>query len=65
MGLNRVGSEIQHEKTIPSQANARIPEALDRLIDLYVALNKQDEVAKWQAERAKYPEVAPPLREKK
>jgi hypothetical protein len=57
-----------HEKTIPSQGNTRIPEALDRLIELYTATNKPDEVRKWQAERAKYPtpkEVAPPPKEKK
>jgi serine/threonine protein kinase/lipopolysaccharide biosynthesis regulator YciM len=33
----------------------RLPEALDRLIELYTALNKPDEAKKWQAERAKYP----------
>jgi hypothetical protein len=51
------------EKSIPPQGSTRIPEAVDRLIDLYTATNKPDEVKKWQAERAKYPtpkEVAPP-----
>jgi hypothetical protein len=45
------------EKTIPQQGGAelRIPAALDRLIELYTALNKPDEAKKWQAERAKYP----------
>jgi serine/threonine-protein kinase len=43
----------------------RIPEALDRLIELYTAINKPDEAKKWQAERAKYPDIAPPPREKK
>jgi hypothetical protein len=33
----------------------RIPEALDRLIKLYTATDKLDEVKKWRAERAKYP----------
>lgn len=33
------------------------PEALDRLIELYTATNKPDEVKKWQGERAKYPEA--------
>jgi hypothetical protein len=42
------------EKTIPPQGRARIPEALDRLIALYTALDKPDEVKKWQAERAKF-----------
>jgi hypothetical protein len=31
----------------------------------YTATNKPDEVKKWQAERAKYPDVASPPREKK
>ena len=47
----------------------RTPEAIDRPIKLYIATNKQDEVKKWQAERAKYPPaplpVAPMPREKK
>ena len=42
-------------KTIPPQAATRIPEALDRLIELYTATNKPDEAKKWQIERAKYP----------
>jgi eukaryotic-like serine/threonine-protein kinase len=56
------------EKSIPSQAANLIPEALDRLIELYTATNKPEEVKKYQAERAKYPtqnEVAPIPREKK
>jgi serine/threonine protein kinase/tetratricopeptide (TPR) repeat protein len=55
----------QREKTIPPQAVSRIVEALDRLIDLSTATNKPEEVKKWQAERAKYPESAPPHEEKK
>ena len=47
------------EKTIPELGKIRIPEALDRLIDLSVATNKPDDVKKWRAERAKYPLVAP------
>ena len=47
------------EKTIPPQATIRIPESLDRLIELTTATNKPDEVKKWQAERAKYPEAKP------
>ena len=50
------------EKTIPPQAATRIPESIDRLIELYTATEKPDEAAKWRAERAKYPEVAPPPR---
>jgi tetratricopeptide (TPR) repeat protein len=45
----------QREKTIPPQAGTRIPEALDRLIELYTALNKPDQAKKWRAQRAKYP----------
>jgi len=54
----------QREKLIPKRGATRIPEALDRLIELSTATNKLDEVKKWQAERAKYPaELAPPPRE--
>ena len=49
----------QREKAIPTQAKTRVPEALDRLVELYTANNKPDEVKKWQAERAKYPETKP------
>jgi hypothetical protein len=41
-------------KAIPPQGATRIPEALDRLIELSTATNKPDETKKWQAERAKY-----------
>jgi tetratricopeptide (TPR) repeat protein len=41
------------EKTIPPQGRARIPEALDRLIAFYTAVDKPEEVKKWQTERAK------------
>jgi hypothetical protein len=34
--------------------------APDRLIELYTATKKPEEVKKWRTERAKYPEVAPP-----
>jgi hypothetical protein len=43
----------------------RIPEAIDRLIELYTATNRPEEAAKWRTERAKYPFVAPPPREVK
>jgi eukaryotic-like serine/threonine-protein kinase len=42
------------EKTIPPQGATRIPEAIDRLVELYTATNKPQEVAKWKSERAKY-----------
>jgi hypothetical protein len=53
------------EKDIPPPAATRIPEALDRLVELYTATNKPDEVKKYQELRAKYPtpkEVLPPPR---
>ena len=53
------------EKAIPPQAATRLPEANERLIELYAAWGKPDEAAKWRAERAKYPFVAPPPRAKK
>jgi len=53
------------EKTIPPQAGARIPEALDRLIELYTATDRPGEAKKWRTERAKYPNVASPPQEKK
>ena len=49
------------EKTIPPQANTRVPEALDRLIGLYTATDKSDEAKKWRAERAKYPSPRAPM----
>jgi eukaryotic-like serine/threonine-protein kinase len=42
------------EKAIPRQSSTRLPEALDRLIELSTATNRPEEVKKWQAERAKY-----------
>ena len=53
------------EKVIPPQADTRIPEALDPLIELYTATDRPEEAKKWRAERAKYPNLAPPPREKK
>ena len=55
----------QREATIPEPAKVRLPEALDRLIDLSTATNKPDDVKKWQAERAKYPQAASAPGEKK
>jgi serine/threonine protein kinase/tetratricopeptide (TPR) repeat protein len=55
------------EQTIPKSGGGelRIPEALDRLIELYTALNKPDVAKKWQAERAKYPQGNPKTLEKR
>jgi tetratricopeptide (TPR) repeat protein len=47
------------EKAIPPQASARIPEALERLIEFYTVTDQPDEVKKWRTECAKYPFVAP------
>jgi tetratricopeptide (TPR) repeat protein len=47
----------QREATIPKAADTAIPQALDRLIQLYTETNRPDDVKKWQAERAKYPEA--------
>ena len=54
----------QREKTIPKGGENRIPEALDRLIELYTATNKPDEAKKWRAERAKYPTTTPKPKKK-
>lgn len=47
----------QREETIPKDGGGalRIPQALDRLIGLYQALNRPDEVKKYQELRAAYP----------
>jgi hypothetical protein len=55
----------RREKKIPSPGATRIPEALDRLIELSAATNKPDEAKKWQAERAKYPAEKSPPKENK
>jgi serine/threonine-protein kinase len=55
---------MRPEKTIPPSSAIRLPNAVDRLIELYTATNKPDEVKKWRAERAKYPEAAPPKQQK-
>ena len=38
----------QREKTIPPQGRFRIPEAIERLAQLYEATGKKDEAAKWR-----------------
>jgi len=56
----------EREKTIPPPGKIRLPEALDRLIELSVATGKPEDARRWRAERAKYPaEQAPPPREKR
>jgi tetratricopeptide (TPR) repeat protein len=50
----------RHDDKVPRK---RLFDAADRLVELYIALDNQDEVAKWQAERAKYAEKGPSPRE--
>ena len=40
----------QREKTIPEQGKVRIPEAIERLVQLYEATGKKDDAAKWRKE---------------
>lgn len=40
----------EREKTIPTLGMDRLPEAVDRLVQLYTEIAKKDELAKWQAE---------------
>ena len=40
----------QREKTIPPQGKVRIPEAIERLVQLYEAMGKKDDAAKWRKE---------------
>jgi hypothetical protein len=44
----------QREKTIPPQAKVRLPEAVERLVQLYEATGKKDEAAKWRTEQERY-----------
>jgi serine/threonine-protein kinase len=46
----------KRKKAIPPPGQVRLPEAADRLIELYTATNNSAELEKWRAERAKYPE---------
>ncbi len=40
----------QREKTIPPPGKVRIPEAVERLVQLYEAMDKKDDAAKWRKE---------------
>ena len=53
----------EREKTIPKEGGGeyRIPEALSRLIALYTATDKPDEVKKYKELRAKYPPPVAPM----
>jgi non-specific serine/threonine protein kinase/serine/threonine-protein kinase len=53
----------EREAKIPAPGKPRLPEAADRLVELYTALDKPEETTRWRAARAKYdPEPAPPPR---
>ncbi|MFO0959390.1 MAG: tetratricopeptide repeat protein [Isosphaeraceae bacterium] len=53
------------EAMIPEAAKVRLSEAIDRLVGLYTAMGKDDEVRRWQSERSNYPEAGPMPAEKK
>jgi hypothetical protein len=50
----------QREKMIPAQGRIRLPEAVERLVQLYEATGKKDEAAKRQAELQKLKPSAKP-----
>jgi hypothetical protein len=55
----------EREKTIPPQGKPRLPEAAERLVQLYEATGKKDEAAKWRKELFAGAEQLPPPREEK
>jgi non-specific serine/threonine protein kinase/serine/threonine-protein kinase len=55
----------EREAKIPANARRSLPDAVERLVQLYDAWDRPEEAKKWRAERAKYPNLAPPPREKK
>ena len=68
MGAAEVGQfldSVARTEQDPVPAIAASRDALDRPFQFSTATNKPDEVKKWQAERAKYPEAAPVSGEKK
>jgi eukaryotic-like serine/threonine-protein kinase len=40
----------RQRKTIPPEGKTRLPEAIERLVQLYDATDKKDEAAKWRTE---------------
>jgi hypothetical protein len=54
---------IERQSQIPSNSKARIVEAVDRLIELYIATGKPEKAAAWRAKRP--PEIGPAPREVK
>lgn len=55
----------QRESNTPPEAATSILEALDRLVELYTALDKQEDVAKYRELRSAYPPPSPPLKNNK
>ena len=53
----------QREDSMPKPGIIRVVEVLDALIELYTAIEKPDEVKKWQAERADFSDAAPPQKQ--
>ena len=52
----------KREKAIPPDAQVRLAEAADRLVALYTATKKSDQLGKWLAQRAKYQISPPPVK---
>jgi hypothetical protein len=50
---------------IPPEARKRILEAVDRLVELYTALGKPEDVKKWQTERETWVKQLPEKEPKK
>jgi tetratricopeptide (TPR) repeat protein len=44
----------QRAKAMPPPAKVRLPEAAQRLVQLYEAMGKKDEAAKWRTEQGRY-----------
>jgi hypothetical protein len=44
----------QREKPIPSPAKVRLPDAAQRLAQLYEATNQKNEADRWRTERERY-----------
>jgi serine/threonine protein kinase len=44
----------QREETIPPPGKVRLPEAAERLVQLYEATDKKDETARWRSEQERY-----------
>jgi tetratricopeptide (TPR) repeat protein len=55
-GMKRRASQI------PPEDRRNLPDTVDWLVELYTATGRPDKVTEWRAERAKYPELAPPPR---